>query len=55
MQANVGYNRLRIKDTSTRALVPNNDIARLMYYLQCVFAVLKCNSYSEYTNYNNDY
>ena len=55
MQANVGYNRLRIKDTSTRALVPNNDIARLMYYLKCVFTVLKCNKYSEYTNYNNFY
>jgi hypothetical protein len=55
MQANVGYNRLRIKDTSTRALAPNNDIARLMYYLKCVFTVLKCNKYSEYTNYNNFY
>ena len=53
MQANVGYNRLRIKDDSTKAFVPNNDIARLMYYLQSVFSVLKCNSYSEYTNYNN--
>ena len=55
MQANVGYNRLRIKDDSTKAFVPNNDIARLMYYLQSVFSVLKCNSYSEYTNYNNYY
>ena len=53
MQANVGYNRLRIKDTSTRALVPNNDIARLMYYLKCVFTVLKCNNFSKFTDYNN--
>ena len=55
MEANVGYKRLRIKDNGEEAFIPNNDIARLMYYLQCVFAVLKCNSYSEYTNYNNYY
>ena len=55
MQANVGYNRLRIKDTSTKVFVPNNDIARLMYYLECVFTVLKCNKYSEYTDFNNYY
>lgn len=24
-----------------------------MYYLRCVFTVLECNSYSQYTDYNN--
>ena len=47
MQANVAYRRLRI--------VPDNDIAILMYYLLSVFDVLNCNSYSKYTNYNNYY
>lgn len=53
MEARLGYNRVRIRDTSISANVPDNDVARLMYYLKCVFTVLECNSYSQYTDYNN--
>ena len=53
MEASLGYNRIRIRDTSTSVNVPNNDVARLMYYLKCVFTVLECNKSSQYTDYNN--
>jgi hypothetical protein len=53
MEASLDYNRVKIIDVTTDAYVPNNDIAYLMYYLKCVFTVLKCNQFSELTNYNN--
>ena len=55
MEANLNSHRIKFKDISQTVTVPGNDIARLMYYLKCVFTVLKCNKYSEYTNYNNFY
>ena len=45
----------RIKDIFTSGIVPNNDLAKLMYYLKNVFTALKCKFYSDYTNYNNYY
>ena len=53
MEASLDYNRVKIIDISTNATVPNNDLAYLMYYLKCVFTVLKCNQFSNLTNYNN--
>ena len=53
MKASLDYNRVKIIDISTDATVPNNDLAYLMYYLKCVFTVLKCNQFSNLTNYNN--
>ena len=47
MEANFGYNRLTVRDNTTKIFVPENDIARLMFYLKCVFIVLKCNSFYE--------
>ena len=41
MQATLDYNRLHIQHEKTmKAYIPNNDIAKLMYYLSCVFYVI---------------
>ncbi|CAF1067791.1 unnamed protein product [Adineta steineri] len=44
-----------IRETGTTTSVPNNDIARCMYYLKCVCSVIDCNDANilRYTNYNN--
>ena len=55
MCASLGFNKIRIKDETTKASVPDNDIARLMYYLECVSSVLKYKGLSQYTNYNKYY
>ena len=55
MQANLGYNKFTVKDNSVDINIPDNDVARLMYYLQCVSSVLKYNGFSQYTNYNAYY
>ena len=55
MEANLNYDRFKFKDTSKNITVPNNDVAKLMYYLDCVSSVLNYKGFSEYTNYNNYY
>ena len=49
-------NRVAITEIGTFVSVPNNDVARLMYYLQCVCVAVDCNddpSIQRFTNYNN--
>ncbi|CAF2039495.1 unnamed protein product [Rotaria magnacalcarata] len=41
--AYVQRNRIGFHDTSVPANVPNNDVARLMYYLNCVYTVIEYN------------
>ena len=53
MEANLDSHRIKFKDTSKTVNVPGNDIAKLMYYLDCVFSVLKCSNFSKFTDYNN--
>ena len=55
MCASLGFNKIRIKDDSVKTSVPDNDIARLMYYLKCVSSVLNYKGLSQYTNYNKYY
>ena len=55
MCASLGFNKIRIKDDSVKTTIPNNDIARLMYYLKCVSSVLNYKGLSQYTNYNKYY
>ena len=55
MQANLGYNKFTVKDNSVDINIPDNDVARLMYYLQCVSSVLKYNGFFQYNNYNAYY
>ncbi|UJR28581.1 hypothetical protein I4U23_009814 [Adineta vaga] len=45
-----------IRETGTTASVPDNDVARCMYYLKCVCSVIDCNDanilrYTKYQNY----
>lgn len=43
-----------VKDTTVRTVVPNDDIARLMYYLHCIDACLNISSLnSALTDYKN--
>ena len=53
MQANLRCGKIHIKENTKKTIVPDNDIARLMYYLNCVFTVLKYNGFSRYTDYKN--
>lgn len=49
-------NQIGIKRTTESATIPNNDIAKLMYYLQCVCTTIDCNGDSDiqrFTNYEN--
>ena len=55
MCASLGFNKIRIKDDSVKTTVPDNDVARLMYYLKCVSTVLNYKGFSQYTNYNKYY
>lgn len=48
-------NRYGLKQTSTSAEVPDNDIARLMYYFNCVCSAIQYNDndVNRYRNYRN--
>ena len=47
--------QFRFRDTTTEANVPNNDIAKLMYYLNCVCYCIDYNDNDirRFTNYSN--
>jgi hypothetical protein len=54
----LAYNRQQIGVTRTTVsvTVPDNDIARLMYYLECVCTAIDCNNDPEirrFTDYSN--
>ena len=44
-----------LRPTSSRVTVPDNDLAKLMYYLNCVFTAIeyKDQDVRKYRNYNN--
>ncbi|CAF3550444.1 unnamed protein product [Rotaria sp. Silwood1] len=49
------HNQYGFKDTSVNVNVPNNDVARLMYYLNCVCSAIQYNDsdLSRFRNYRN--
>ena len=56
MQATLDYKRLHIQqEKPNKVTIPNNDIARLMYYLNCVFYVIQYDIDKKFTDYNNYY
>ena len=55
MQANLTLNEFRIKDTTISVDIPQNDLANLMYYLHCVYDVLKLPDLIPYMDYPNYY
>jgi hypothetical protein len=49
-------NKIDFERIGVEANVPNNDVARLMYYLRCVCTSINCNNdpdIQRFTNYNN--
>ena len=57
MSLNMNYQSLDVKLTGSTTSVPDNDIAKLMYYLDCVFAVIQIDidGVERYTNYSEYY
>ena len=53
MKADFRYKQLEIRDTTVEVTVPNDDIARLMYYLDCVSNVVKYDGFEPYIDYKN--
>ena len=52
----IGRNEVGVKRTTVPVTVANNDIARLMYYLNCVCTAINCNHDEDirrFTNYIN--
>ena len=60
MSATLGINKLKIEPVGSTVTVPNNNIAKLMYYLSCVLKVIQYNQNSKlidfehYYNLNNE-
>ena len=51
-----GRDEFDIKRASYPTTVANNDVAKLMYYLNCVCTTIDCNDDADigrFTNYNN--
>jgi len=46
---------LKVEGYGVTTHIPNNDIAKLMYYLDCVMAVLDYNQDSKFTDYEHYY
>ena len=55
MSATLDYNSLKIEATGSETLVPNNNLAKLMYYLSCVFAVIQYNEDNKFSDYKHYY
>jgi len=56
MAAFLQQTEFEIERTGVTASVPNNDVARLMYYMKCVCTAIDCNQDPEiqrFTNYHN--
>ena len=53
MSASLGINHFSVERTGVSANVPNNNLARLMYYLSCVFTVIEYNENNKLSDYKN--
>ena len=49
----LNYQSLGIQRTGNSCQVPENKLAKLMYYLDCAFSTLDIRCYSDYTDYYN--
>ena len=49
----LSYQCLGIQRTGNSCQVPENKLAKLMYYLDCAFSTLDIRCYSDYTDYYN--
>ena len=53
MSASLALKTIKFEDTSRTVTVPDNDLARLMYYLECVSSLLNYSEIQKYTDYKN--
>ena len=53
--ATLGINSLKIEQIGKKVEVPNNDYARLMYYLESVFTVIQYDDLHKLTDYEHYY
>ena len=53
MSLDVGLNSLKIEETGEYAYVPYDDLAKLMYYLNCVFTVLQINEDKKFIDFKH--
>ena len=55
MSLNMDYQSLEVKGIGRTVTVPDNRLAKLMYYLACVFKVIKYDQNSRLTDFQNYY
>ena len=55
MSATLGINHLSVERTGIKVEVPNNNLARLMYYLSCIFNVIQYNDNNDLSDYKHYY
>ena len=53
MSKNLGLNRLKIEFTGNIVTVPNDNIAKLIYYLSCIASVIQYNLDYKLRDYKN--
>ena len=53
MAANFGFNNLKVEAIGQNVTIPNNDVAKLMYYLSCVDTVINYNEIDRLSDYEN--
>ena len=55
MSATLNYNSIHVQAIGRTVAVPDNDIARLMYYLSCVGTVISYDQTDRLTDYEHYY
>ena len=55
MSASYGINHLSLEKIGVEVQVPNNNLARLMYYLSCIFTVIQYNENNKFSDYTHYY
>ena len=55
MAASLNYNSISVKPFGTRVDIPNDDIAKLMYYLSCIDTVISYGKTDIFTDYQHYY
>ena len=53
MSLNVGYESLSVREASSSTTIPKHRLAKLMYYLYCVFKVIQYDGAEKYTDYRD--
>ena len=53
MSLSVGYESLSVREASSSTTIPKHRLAKLMYYLYCVFGVIQYDGAEKYTDYRD--